>query len=145
MDKLHFHRKLPKLDINRVFGPDMHGAWYRPVSQRHDYLSGVTTVFFQPVPPKDLPKQMLTYSQRIQTDRKDPRQWLNEVVEQLCQNRKWLNLLARLPTSLQSGFRPIKEESAATALTSSQRELLKRFRKPGSQSPGHGSRRAKTR
>jgi hypothetical protein len=107
----------------------MFGAWYRPISAH--YFDGVTTIFYRPVAHDDLPDHMKAYSLRIIAARKDPRQWLKEIVDAYCRNPKWQSLLRPLLDSLPYGKVPVR---AASKLTKSQRKLLQRFNNPAMRS-----------
>lgn len=125
MDKLHFKGDHRKFVPNRIVGPDNFGAWYLPVTAH--YFDGVTTIFYKPVPPEQLPPDAALYSKQI-------------VAQQQRKAHQWpgnaLSLPTRLPssspaslTSPPSGNLPTR--SAAKGLTKSQRALLKRFRQRG--------------
>lgn len=137
MDKLHFKGDRRKFNTNKVVGPDTFGAWYRPVSSR--YFDGVTTIFYRPVPPADLRKDMQQYSSRIIANRKDLKQWLDEVVQAFCRDEKWSTLLQRFLTLLQSGDPSPKAERDDSPTMRSQRESRKRLRKRGLWLPGEGN------
>jgi hypothetical protein len=63
MNKLHFKGDHRKFVPNRIVGPDVWGAWYLPVTAH--YFDGVTTIFYKPVPPEQLPPDAAAYSKRI--------------------------------------------------------------------------------
>jgi hypothetical protein len=136
MDKLHFKGDHRKFNPNKLVGPDMFGCWYRPVSAHKDF-GDVTTIFYRPVPYADLRKDMQQYTDRVVATRKDPKQWLDETVQALCQDPKWSTLLQRFLTLLQSGDRPPKVERDDSPRTRSQRESRKRLRKKGLWLPGN--------
>lgn len=131
MDKLHFKGDRRSFDTNKVVGPDMFGGWHRPVSARYDADTDMTTRFYQPVPYSDLPERMQQFSAKVIASRKDPQEWLREVVAAYSRDEKWSSLLQRFLTLLRSGDRRRKAEPDGGDLTRSQQESRKRLKKRG--------------
>jgi hypothetical protein len=131
MDSLQYPGDHRKFLPNRVVGPDMFGAWYRPVSAT--YFGGVTSIFYRPVPPDELPPALREMSAKVIALRdmwKDWKIWHGRAAERaaaLSAGPQWSNLLQaslisqqrRTPVAALSGSRNRK----------SHRELQKRFRK----------------
>ena len=46
-DVLHY-RGCVDIDRSQIMGPDLHGAYYRPLSATYDAYANMTTVSFQP-------------------------------------------------------------------------------------------------
>lgn len=131
MDRLHFKGDRREFDTNKVIGPDMFGGWHRPVSARYDSDTDTTTRFYQPVPYKDLPKNMQALSSRVIASRKDQREWVREIVDVFLRDTKWSSTLQRFLDLLQSGVRPKRAAPADDGLTKSQRESRDRLKKRG--------------
>lgn len=139
MDRLHYPGDHRRFNANRIVGPDIFGAWYRPVTAH--YFDGVTTIFYRPVATADLKPHMVEMSAkviRMEQDRRllDPkylreeaRRWLPEAQAALSRKMNSSNSLQLSPISRRSGGRQKKAAPAATQLSRSQRELLKRLRK----------------
>lgn len=51
-------------DARRLGGPDMDGAFYRPVSAFYNAISDCTAITFRPVPPADLPPEAVLAAAR---------------------------------------------------------------------------------
>lgn len=128
MNKLHFKGDHRNFVPNRIVGPDMWGAWYLPLTAH--YIDGVTTIFYKPVPPDQLPPQAALLSKQVVAKQHQGRtqQWPRGN-ESSLPTRLPSSLLAS-PTSRLSGSP--QTGSGAKGLTKSQRALLKRFKKQGS-------------
>lgn len=135
MNKLNYPGDCRDFVPNRIVGPDIHGAWWLPVSAH--YFDGVTTIYYKPVPPAQLPPNAVAMSKQV-------------VAQQQIRRMKWHITTGYQmpsvpsapqksePSSLQyqvsrgSGGHQKRAGSGGSKLTRSQRELLKRFRKPES-------------
>jgi hypothetical protein len=130
MDKLTYPGDCREFIPNRVVGPDMWGAWYRPISAH--YFNGVTTIFYRAVPPDELPGECREMSAKVVALRdmwKDWKIWhgrATEIAAAFLHGPRWSNLLRaslisqqRKPQAVRSGSRNRR----------SHRELQKRFRK----------------
>jgi hypothetical protein len=128
MDVLTYKGDHRKFQANRIVGPDMFGAWYIPVTAH--YFNGYTRIFYKPVPPEKLPPQCIAMSKQVvaQQQRGKVQQWPrgNEPSPQT----KLLSSSLQYHISRRNG-NP-RTSSGAKGLTKSQKELLKRFKRPGS-------------
>jgi hypothetical protein len=127
MNKLHYKGDHRKFVRNRIVGPDMFGAWYLPVSAH--YFDGVTTMFFRPVPPEQLPPQAALLSRQVlaQRQQEGKQQWPRE--SESSQLTRLPDSLLQYQISRRSGNR--QTGSGAKGLTKSQRALLKRWKRRG--------------
>jgi hypothetical protein len=130
VNKLHYKGDHRKFNPKRVVGPDQWGAWYLPVTAH--YFDGVTTIFYKPVPPDKLPPQCHALSKQVVAQQQIGR-------TQQCPPESGPSPKTRLPdssldyqVSRRSGGQRKTAGSGGSKLTKSQRELLKRFRKPES-------------
>ena len=126
MDKLHYRGDCRNFVPNRIVGPDIFGAWYLPVSAH--YFDGITTIFYKPVPPDQLPPQAALLSKQVVAQlQQRSGQWPRG--NETSQPTKLPDSSLQYQISRRSGVRPTK--SGEKRLAKSQRELLKRFRKQG--------------
>ena len=126
MNKLHYKGDCRDYVPNRIVGPDVWGAWYLPVSAH--YFDGITTIFYKPVPPDQLPPQAALLSKQVVAQQQQRSgQWPRG--NETSQPTRLPDSLQLSPISRRSGNRQTR--SGAKGLTKSQRELLKRFRKRG--------------
>ncbi len=51
---LHYRGDCTDFDPDQIMGPDLHGAYYRPVSADYDATTDRTTMQFRPIPPAEL-------------------------------------------------------------------------------------------
>lgn len=130
MNKLHFKGDHRKFIPNRIVGPDRWGAWYLPVSAH--YFDGVTTIFYRPVPPDQLPAHAAMRSQQElkQRQKEGSKQW--PVGSGPSPSPRLPNSSLAYQISRRSGGQKKTGASGGTGLTKSQRELLKRFKRPTS-------------
>jgi len=63
-DRLHYPGNHVQFDPGHTYGPDMFGAYYRPVDAHHDPVLDRTTIELLVVPPAELPARLSAHMAR---------------------------------------------------------------------------------